>query len=131
MNPSQGLIMRTSSIISIALLSLGLILPAGARTLVDAPPPPEVQEAPAEQNDAPPRPVTPEPPMRGQLLYEDHCTSCHESIVHVRENHRARSQAELRERVTNWAEYLKLRWDREDIEDVVNYLNSRFYQFER
>lgn len=28
-----------------------------------------------------------------------------------------------------WAEYSKLRWGREEIDDVVNYLDTEYYKF--
>jgi CxxC motif-containing protein (DUF1111 family) len=112
------------------LVSLGLALPAWARTLVEAPPPPEVQETLPEPNQAPQEPAVREVPTRGQLLYEDHCMSCHESIVHIREDRRTRSLAELRGRVMNWADFLHLHWGKEEVEDVVQHLNSYYYKFE-
>jgi hypothetical protein len=31
--------------------------------------------------------------------------------------------------VTQWAESLKLRWCREEIDDVVKYLDTQYYKF--
>jgi cytochrome c5 len=122
--------MRARILVSSVLFLLGLTLPALARALVEAPPPPEVQEVPPEPGETPQKPVTPAEPPRGQLLYENHCTSCHESVVHVRDNHRTQSLAGLRERVANWADYLHLHWDSEEAEDVVQHLNTHYYKFE-
>ncbi len=122
--------MRTRILISSVLLSLGLTLPALAKTLVEAPPPPEVQEALPEHNEAPQKPVTPAEQPRGELLYENHCTSCHESVVHVRTRQDAKSLPELRAQVKHWAAYAKLRWGKEEVEDVVRYLNFHYYRFE-
>jgi len=67
-------------------------------------------------------------PSRGQLLYENHCTVCHTSIVHVRENHKAKSVADLRGWATRWAGELNLKWSEEEINDVATYLARRYYQ---
>lgn len=66
---------------------------------------------------------------RGELLYENHCTSCHASIVHIRENHNAKSMADLHGWVQRWADELKLNWSNEEIDDVAQYLAHRFYKF--
>ena len=67
---------------------------------------------------------------RGQMLYENHCQGCHTSVVHVRETHRVRSWLELQTWVTHWANELKLTWKADEIGDVANYLNERYYKFE-
>ena len=122
--------MHTRNIIPAVLLSLGLALPAWARTLVEPPPPPTVQETLPEQSEVPEKPVTSVVPTRGQLLYEDHCMTCHESVVHVRQNHRIQSLVGLHEQVVNWAEYLHLHWGKAEVEDVVQHLNTHYYRFE-
>ena len=64
---------------------------------------------------------------RGQLLYENHCRRCHTSVVHVRANHKVHSMEDLQNTVTHWASELKLPWSAEEINDVVKYLDQRFY----
>jgi len=66
---------------------------------------------------------------RGRLLYENHCQSCHESVLHVREKRQARGLAEVYWQATRWAVDQKLEWRYPDINDVVQYLNNRYYQF--
>ena len=66
---------------------------------------------------------------RGQALYENHCQSCHEETVHMRESRRAGSIEELRERVASWSYHAALGWSAEEIADVVDYLDRRFYRF--
>jgi hypothetical protein len=123
--------MQTKIIISALLLSLELLLvsPVWANTVVEPPLVPEVQDMLTAPNEPSERTVIPVTPSRGQLLYEDHCTSCHESTVHVRDDRRVQSLTELRERVERWATYLNLHWSEVDVDDVVHYLNSRFYKF--
>jgi hypothetical protein len=66
---------------------------------------------------------------RGQLLYENHCLTCHDSSVHIRQHDKARSLADIRRWVVRWAQHLKLDWTNEEISDVTNYLNQIFYDF--
>lgn len=66
---------------------------------------------------------------RGRLLYENHCMSCHASIVHVREQRKSKSQAELRARILRWSGELKLNWHDDELADVYQYLNNRYYKF--
>ena len=66
---------------------------------------------------------------RGQLLYENHCTSCHASIVHVREQRKSKSQAELRAWILRWSGELKLNWTGDELADVYRPLNNRYYKF--
>lgn len=121
--------MRTRIMLYAALLSLGLVNTAwaspGARPATPAP-----ERAMPLTNDGLEKPLAPPVPLRGQMLYENHCMSCHESIVHIRGKQRTQSLAELRGTVMHWAGYLRLRWGKEEVEDVVNYLNSHYYKFE-
>lgn len=71
----------------------------------------------------------PSTPVRGQLLYENHCTSCHESTLHIRERRRARTLADLRGWAVHWSTYLKLNWGAEEVDDVVRYLNGKYYKY--
>ncbi len=65
---------------------------------------------------------------RGRLLYENHCLGCHESVVHVREQRRVQSALALRAEVAARAQAAGLRWTAEDIDDVVRYLDRRYYR---
>lgn len=68
-------------------------------------------------------------PGRGEGLYENHCTGCHDSVAHERENRKAGSPDELRAWVTQWSQHLELGWSAEDRDDVAAWLNGRFYRF--
>jgi mono/diheme cytochrome c family protein len=68
-------------------------------------------------------------PARGAQLYENHCRGCHESIVHIRAQTKARSLADIRYQITRWQEELKLPWTAEEIADVQAYLNDRYYHY--
>lgn len=109
-------------------------MPALAGKLVDAPPPPPMPDNVPEANvpeaeAAPPQPAIRESVGLGQLLYENHCTSCHESGVHIRSRHAVKTLPQLRETVVRWSEYARLQWREEEIDAVVRYLNDSFYRY--
>jgi len=66
---------------------------------------------------------------RGQALYENHCMSCHEATVHTRDTRRATSVAELRKWVATWSFHASLDWTSEEIDDVVDFMERRYYHF--
>ena len=65
---------------------------------------------------------------RGQLLYENHCTECHTSVAHIRADRRVRTMKDLEAWVMRWAGQRKLQWSADDVAEVVDYLNGRYYQ---
>ena len=66
---------------------------------------------------------------RGQALYENHCKSCHETQLHELEQRRAKSLQDIRRWVATWAFHAKLDWTADEINDVTDFLNRRFYKF--
>lgn len=66
---------------------------------------------------------------RGRLLYENHCTSCHISTLHVREQRKSKTPAEMRAWIVRWSEELKLNWREDELADVYQYLNNRYYKY--
>lgn len=67
---------------------------------------------------------------RGQALYENHCSSCHDPWVHVEgEARHVVTLADLRARVAAWSVHSGLNWSEEDVNDVTDFLNRRFYRF--
>lgn len=121
--------MRTQSIVHAVLLSLGLAFPAWASPRALPPLPVPEQDAPSGHASRQP-PVMPPAPPRGQMLYENHCMACHESVVHIRSRQQARSLPQLRGQVRRWADYSQLRWSGDEVEEVVRHLDSRYYRFE-
>ncbi|MEC9341494.1 MAG: hypothetical protein VX663_08435 [Pseudomonadota bacterium] len=65
----------------------------------------------------------------GQSLYENHCTGCHESVVHVRSERKARDYQEIRDWVVRWAGAQELDWTGAEVDAVANYLNQSYYGF--
>lgn len=68
-------------------------------------------------------------PSRGEMLYTNHCLSCHESIVHIRNKRQVKNLAELQSIVSHWSQELELRWSSREIKDVVLYLNLHYYHY--
>ena len=79
--------------------------------------------------------VSVSPPMsnntteRGKLLYDNHCRICHDSNVHIRNHRKAASIVDIAFWVTRWQAHLKLKWSDEDINDVVDHLDTEYYHF--
>ena len=69
-------------------------------------------------------------PERGKLLYENHCRVCHTSVVHIREDRKASSREEIRTWVQRWRKELGLQWGYGEIDDVMEYLNERYYRLD-
>ncbi len=66
---------------------------------------------------------------RGSQLYENHCTGCHESQVHIREKRKARTLTEVQGFVRRWADVQALGWTDEEIREVLAYLNATYYKY--
>jgi cytochrome c len=66
---------------------------------------------------------------RGQGLYENHCTVCHDASVHTRDARRVHNRGELQLYVSTWSYHAQLDWSREEITDVVDYLDRSYYRF--
>jgi mono/diheme cytochrome c family protein len=113
---------------ALAVLVLGGVLPAWG-SLPDESIQPAAAIVSPSTDEPRQRPIKSSVPSRGQLLYENHCMACHESIVHIRTQQQVQSLPELQAQVGRWAEYLQLRWSKEEVEDVVDYLDRQYYQF--
>jgi len=67
--------------------------------------------------------------VRGELLYQNHCQSCHDKNVHTREDRLATSPESLRAWVQSWVAHSQLPWSSEEIADITAYLNRTLYRF--
>jgi len=65
---------------------------------------------------------------RGQLLYENHCQTCHTPDIHNRDNRKVNSLVELNKMVIRWQYHLKLMWNTTDVSQVTSYVNRRYYE---
>jgi mono/diheme cytochrome c family protein len=70
---------------------------------------------------------------RGRQLYETHCFSCHYERVHERapERSRVHSLKALREEVALRAGLAGQHFTREDLADIVAYLDQSHYRFSK
>lgn len=68
-------------------------------------------------------------PSRGEMLYENHCTGCHESRVHMRENRLESDAGGVRLQVLRWSSELALGWGEQEHRDVLEFLLQRHYRF--
>lgn len=68
-------------------------------------------------------------PERGRALYENHCVVCHTPRVHSRPDRLPASRDELRGIVENWQQSERLHWSRQDVADVVEFLNRTRYGY--
>ena len=64
---------------------------------------------------------------RGRLLYENHCTACHESTVHVREDRKVEDRAGIMRMVVRFSDHLGLDWSAEEMRDVADHLAAEYY----
>lgn len=65
----------------------------------------------------------------GQMLYENHCTSCHESMVYIRSKRKAKNYKEVANWVSQRADWLNLDWSVVEKHEVMQYLNERYYKY--
>ncbi len=72
---------------------------------------------------------TPRDPSRGELLYDTHCITCHNTEVHWRDKRLSTDWASLQTEVRRWQENASLGWSDADVTEVARYLNARYYSF--
>jgi mono/diheme cytochrome c family protein len=66
---------------------------------------------------------------RGRALYERHCESCHTPGIHARREQLPVTRDELRMLVDTFRRQANLGLTRDEIEDIVEYLNRTRYHF--
>jgi mono/diheme cytochrome c family protein len=66
---------------------------------------------------------------RGKILYETRCSACHASSVHNRSARKAKSFEALRAQVLRWGAESGGNWTQDEIDDVTQFLNQRYYRF--
>lgn len=74
-------------------------------------------------------------PAHGKDLHDANCLSCHSSLmggnpnlIYTRSDRRVNSIAALKNQVTRCKTTVGVPWPEDQIEDVVEYLNSNFYK---
>ena len=66
--------------------------------------------------------------VRGARVH-DLCLGCHGTEVYVPPKREVKSMAELRREVDRWNRSMNPRLTKQQVEDVVAYLNGSFYRF--
>ena len=67
---------------------------------------------------------------RGKILYEDHCTGCHNESVFQRKKRMVNTEQQLLARIRQCELSNELTWFDEDIQDVAAYIGQTFYGFQ-
>jgi len=65
----------------------------------------------------------------GDDLHFANCTGCHDDSVYTRENRRVTSLPRLGTQVRFCKDSLGLTWFDDEVEDVIEYLNTTYYHF--
>ena len=65
----------------------------------------------------------------GKELHDENCTRCHDSSVYTRAERKVTSLQGLHNQVRRCDSMLELRLFDDDIENIVQYLNTQYYQF--
>ena len=65
----------------------------------------------------------------GERLYGANCTGCHDTGVHTRSERKVHSLDELRGQLDACTHMTKLQFTPEQKQDLMTYLNDRFYHF--
>jgi mono/diheme cytochrome c family protein len=66
---------------------------------------------------------------RGELLYQNHCQTCHDKSVHERIDSRVTSPESLRAWVMAWSIHNGFFWGAEEVADLTAYLNRTIYHY--
>ena len=66
----------------------------------------------------------------GKSLKQKNCMSCHDDGIYSREERRVTSSDALRAQVQRCETNLNLQWFPEDVDAVIEYLNTSFYKFQ-
>lgn len=65
---------------------------------------------------------------RGEMLYANHCSACHTTLMHWRDRKLVRDWPGLLAQVRYWQGQANLAWGDEDVSEVARYLNEAFYR---
>ena len=66
----------------------------------------------------------------GKSLQQKNCMGCHDDAIYTREDHKVTSLAGLTKQVKRCELSLGLQWFDDDVDDVIEYLNTSFYHYE-
>jgi len=66
---------------------------------------------------------------KGKAIHDKQCVACHDSSVYTRANRRVNSPEALIGQVNGCVRQTGAKLDRNQINDLVNYLDESFYKF--
>lgn len=67
-------------------------------------------------------------PVRGAKLHDD-CLGCHGTELYVPPRAKVKTLAALKKETERWNDRMNPKFSRQEIEDLVAYLNRDFYKF--
>jgi mono/diheme cytochrome c family protein len=67
----------------------------------------------------------------GKALHDENCVSCHDTSVYTRPDRRIKSLDSLKTQVQRCEVSQALQWFDQDVDDVMAYLNTHFYKFDK
>jgi mono/diheme cytochrome c family protein len=67
-------------------------------------------------------------PVKGARLHDD-CLGCHGTELYVPPRAKVKSLAALRKETGRWNDRMNPKFTKQEIEDLVAYLNANFYKF--
>ncbi len=70
-------------------------------------------------------------PANGQELHDPNCLRCHQHEVYTRKDRMVNSLSSLDAQVRRCDQAVKTQWFDDEIADVAEYLNTRFYKLEK
>lgn len=68
-------------------------------------------------------------PEKGSELHGQNCVKCHSSDVYTRTNARVKDLPGLGKQVRFCKDNLGISWFNEDVNDVIQFLNKKYYKF--
>ena len=66
---------------------------------------------------------------QGEQLHASKCQTCHDSSVYTRANRFIQNRAALQAQVSRCTKQVRADWTAQQIDDVVNYLDRKYYKF--
>jgi cytochrome c2 len=67
---------------------------------------------------------------RGEILHKD-CEGCHGTELYVKPRAKAKTPSALKKEVERWNDRMNPKFTKQEIEDLVAYLNRDFYRFSK
>ena len=69
-------------------------------------------------------------PVRGEKLHQD-CLGCHGTELYVPPRAKVKTLAALKRETERWNDRMNPRFSKQEVEDIVAWLNRDFYKFQQ